>query len=296
MHILFAEFFLSASGNAMYRRVKDVLHPQVLNVSLDSIIEKMSKHLQPAPSEIVQRRRFHMQDRLPNESVAAYVVQLKRIAQHCNFGDSAHLQEMLRNCLVCGITNNKWQQCLLVEEGSLSYNKTLKLLLALEAAKKEVKLLTDGWATAKPQPLQYVLHKRSAPSKQPAAASTKTKPCYRCGGAHDQAKCRFRSAECYFCRKKGHIASVYRQKAKRQLATNAKPKHTVTDEDASEQPEYPMYTIKSATAQPISVELRLNDEPVTMKIDTGATLSIMNKNKYLATWPSKTDAPRLYDY
>ena len=149
---------------------------------------------------------------------------------------------------MCGITNDKWQQRLLAEEGSLSYDKALKLLLALEPAEKEVKVLTDSRATAKPQPLQYVSHKCSAPRKQPAAAAAKTKPCYRCGGAHDQAKRRFRSAECHFCQKKGHIASVCYQKAKRQLATNAKPTHTVAEEDASEQPQYPMYTNKSATA------------------------------------------------
>ena len=63
--------------------------------------------------------------------------------------------------------------------------------------------------------------------------------------------------------------------------------------EEDEHQEYPMYTIKSATAQPISAELLLNDAPVTMEIDTGATLSIMSKQKYLATWPSETDAPPL---
>ena len=94
--------------------------------------------------------------------------------------------------------------------------------------------------------------------------------------------------------KKGHIASVCRQKAKRQSATGSKPTHTVVEaDDVTKQPEYPMYTIKSSAAQPIIVEVRLNDVPVSMEIDTGATLSIISKATYQATWPREEDAPPL---
>ena len=46
---------LSACGDATYRRIKDVLHPQPPGeASLKTIINKMTKHFQPEPSEIVQ--------------------------------------------------------------------------------------------------------------------------------------------------------------------------------------------------------------------------------------------------
>ena len=64
---------------------------------------------------------------------------------------------------------------------------------------------------------------------------------------------------------------VCHQKAKQQ---RAQPTHTVAEADVSQQPEYHMYTIAE---QLISVEMLLNDTPVTMEIDTGATLSIMSK-------------------
>lgn len=40
-------------------------------------------------------------------------VNLRRV-EHCNYGEM--LNQMLRDCLVCGITNEKWQQCLLSED------------------------------------------------------------------------------------------------------------------------------------------------------------------------------------
>ena len=128
---------------------------------------------------------------------------------------------------------------------------------------------------------------RNSPKKQSAA---KAKLCYQCGGAHDQAKCHFRSAKCYFCHKKGHIEVVCHQKAKQQ---QAKPTHTVAETDVSEQLEYPMYTIMSPSAQPITVEMSLNNTSVTMEMDTGATLSVMSKHTYHTMWPTEADAPPL---
>ena len=79
---------LSAVGDSTYRTIKDVLSPQAPGEALiKSIIDKMTKHYQPAPSEIVQRFRFNTRLRRPHETVATYITQLKQLAEHCNFGD-----------------------------------------------------------------------------------------------------------------------------------------------------------------------------------------------------------------
>lgn len=46
-------------------------------------------------------------------------------------------------------------------------------------------------------------------------------------------------------------------------------------------------------ANSMSVELKLNEVPVTMEIDTGASLSIMSKHTYQSTWPRESDTPPL---
>ena len=103
----------------------------------------MTTHLQPQPSEIVQRFRFNNRSRLPQESVATYVTKLKRLAETCKFGDTARLNEMMRDRLVCGVVNEKWQQRLLAED-NLTYEKPFKLLLSVEASEKEVKYLSSS--------------------------------------------------------------------------------------------------------------------------------------------------------
>ncbi len=83
--------------------IKDILFPQAPSiVPLKTIVDKLTAHFQPAPSEIVQRFHFHSRVCCPQETVATYVAQLKQPAEHCKFSDSASLDPMLRNCLVCG--------------------------------------------------------------------------------------------------------------------------------------------------------------------------------------------------
>ena len=168
---------LSAVGDSTYRTIKDVLSPQAPGeASIKSIIDKMTKHYQPAPSEIVQRFRFNTRLRRPHETVATYITQLKQLAEHCNFGNGDRLNKMLRDRLVCGIANEKWQQRLLSEE-KLPYEKARKLLLSLEAAEKEVKDLSVG------EKVVNQVHARQT-RNLPPARNSREQSCHRCGGSH----------------------------------------------------------------------------------------------------------------
>ena len=79
------------------------------DASFTTVVDKMTKHLQPAPSEIVQHCRVNTRVRCPHESVAAYIAELKHLSEHCNFRYAGRLKELLRDRLVCGIGNQKWQ-------------------------------------------------------------------------------------------------------------------------------------------------------------------------------------------
>ena len=159
---------LSACGPVTYRVIRDVLTPEApTDVALDVLIEKMSKHFQPTPSEIVQRFRFNTRVRRPHETVATYVAQLKQLAEHCNFGDT--LEQMLRDRLVCGIGDERWQQRLLAED-TLTYDKAMKLLLSLEAAEKEVKDLSGK------KEVMQIREKHQNPKKVPPKPVSRPPP------------------------------------------------------------------------------------------------------------------------
>ncbi len=81
----------------------------------------------------MQRFKFNSRNRQPNETVVDYVVVLRELAQHCNYGEK--LQEMLRDRLVCGIEADGIQRRLLAE-AELTFEKALKLAQAIETANK----------------------------------------------------------------------------------------------------------------------------------------------------------------
>ena len=47
------------------------------------------------------------------KSIASYVARLQALAEDCEFGDN--LNEMLRDCLVCGVNNEQLQHRLLAQ-------------------------------------------------------------------------------------------------------------------------------------------------------------------------------------
>ncbi len=92
-----------------------------------------SFHFNPKPSIIVSRFEFNTRCQKEGESVSSVVAALRKLTKHCNYG--AVPDEMLRDCIVCGIRNTNTQQCLL-QEADLTYSKAYDLALAAETAQK----------------------------------------------------------------------------------------------------------------------------------------------------------------
>ena len=54
--------------------------------------------------------------------------------------------------------------------------------------------------------------------------------------------------------------------------------------------EYSMYHVRSSHS-PIMIELKLNGTPISMKLDTGAGISIVSKSTYYQLWPESKRPP-----
>ena len=74
---------LSTCSPSTYRTIKNVLTPRApAGVPYEDIVRAMSTHLQPKPSVIVERYKFHSWSRHPEESVADFVAELKRLSEN----------------------------------------------------------------------------------------------------------------------------------------------------------------------------------------------------------------------
>ena len=131
--------FLSVIGPATYKTLRNLVSPDKPgDKPYDALVEALSKHYKPKPSEIVERFKFHSRVRKAGESVATFVSELRCLSEFCNFGET--LEDMIRDRLVCGINDDAIQKRMLAEP-TLSYKKAVELVLSMETAAQSMKEL-----------------------------------------------------------------------------------------------------------------------------------------------------------
>ena len=305
---------LSCCGPQTYQLVKNLLAPEKpSDKTYTEIVGLVGGHLNPKPSIIVQRFIFHSRGRRESESVASYVTELRRLSEHCGFGET--LQDMLRDRLVCGI-NDAGIQRRLLSESELTYKKAFDMALGVESAERNAKDLQSQKGEA--------IHMIEVSAKQGAQASgkvgqntsnnadqvsdnvfalnTSSQPratlrnqgvsCYRYGGRHQSKDCNFKEATCYNCHKRGHLAKVCRTKPGSD-STARRGMHYLghDNEDANHDPEYSLYNIKELVTAPLKVSVMVCGTKIGMEIDTGATKSIMSRETFFRLWPSSNAPP-----
>ena len=109
------------------------------NKTFSEIVTILKRHLSPKPLLIAERFRFHKRDQREDESINTYVAEIKKLPKHCEFGTV--LNDSLRDRFVCGLHNEIIQKRLLVET-SLTFEKALKIAIAMETATKDAVELT----------------------------------------------------------------------------------------------------------------------------------------------------------
>ena len=168
----------------------------------------MKAHREPKPSVVVLHYQFNSRQRATSETVAEYVAALRRLAEHCSFGDT--LDEMLRDRFVCGIADSVVQKRLL-SESDLTFTKAVSIAQAAELADKgsEEIRVSPGDLPENIHKFSHVTNSVNSSQKHTDVVAKDRLPtgtCYCCGGKHSHSTCPFKFEECHFCKKRGHIA------------------------------------------------------------------------------------------
>ena len=128
---------LSSSGSKTYKLFHGLTAPaKPGDKTFAELVKLIKNHLSPKPNPIAERFRFNTRDRQSEESVANYVAEFRRLTEHCEYGTS--LNEMLRDCLVCGIKHDHIQHRLLSEGAQLTLEKALQIAQSMENCYKTV--------------------------------------------------------------------------------------------------------------------------------------------------------------
>ncbi|KAJ8035756.1 hypothetical protein HOLleu_19529 [Holothuria leucospilota] len=276
--------FLSLIGADAYKLLRNLVSPEKPgDKTYKDLVEIMGKHQNPTPSETVQRCKFNSRFRKQGESVSSYVAELRAVAEYCNYGTT--LNDMLRDRLVCGINNDRIQRNLL-SKSSLTFETALEIAIGLEIASKNSDDLKQTFQQATPtqhseQSVQFIPKGKGKVGKSNRKSGQKT-ACYRCGGMnHAPQDCWFKDKACNECGKIGHKAKVCRSKKVKQV------NDTSDNYEPSQEPgpEY-LFNVRSRNRGPITVQVKVNEKPLTMELDTGASLSLMSHKTFKKMWPN----------
>ncbi|KAK8772157.1 hypothetical protein V5799_024599 [Amblyomma americanum] len=206
--------FLTCCGSSTYSLLRSLLTPKTPDqVSIDKIFSVLSGHYIPKPSVVVCRFRFNSHSRQPEESVSDYTASPKKLSANCECG--TFLPDMLQDRLVCGINDASMQRRLL-EEPNLTFESPVKLLIAMETAKRDSSMLMQAQGMTKAQTAHSAMSKKM---KQ-------TISCYRCGEPHYATVCQHAKSRCNACSKIGHLARVCRSKGADMKQENVPMKHS----------------------------------------------------------------------
>ena len=186
---------MTVIGSKAYGLLRNLLSPaKPVEKEFDAIVQVMQNHLNPRPLIIAERFKFHRRSQGGNESVAQYVAELRKLSERCDFGE--YLEQALRDCLVCGLVNEKVQQRLL-SESDLSLKKAFEIAQGMEAAQKETYEMRSSTSEGDRQ--VNIISRR---------------PCTRCGKQnHHPDRCFYKDQEMQSLRKKrSHSENVSREK------------------------------------------------------------------------------------
>ncbi|XP_075553490.1 uncharacterized protein LOC142586122 [Dermacentor variabilis] len=109
-------------------------------LTYEEVVEVLSEHYSPKRHEITESYKFFSRCQAEGEPVNEFLVDIRRIADNCNFGSA--LDRMLRDRIVCGIRSGALQKQLLAQR-ELTLEDAEAMALAAEAADRRLPVLGE---------------------------------------------------------------------------------------------------------------------------------------------------------
>lgn len=199
----------------------------------------------------------------------------------CIQGES---DEQLLARIISGMRNSSLKEKLLTEDDSkLKIEDVVNRLYAAERATVAAKELSSASATAEVhkvfQKKKQTFHKGKFVKKE---TTNRDVVCFCCGlRGHAKPDCRFKESGCFRCGEKGHTIRVCRQKPRRQ-GNNSVEQVEEAEEELQEKAVNYLLRMEAdlAANKKAYLTVQLNNQPLEMEVDSGATFSLIGRQTF----------------
>ncbi|CAK1598012.1 unnamed protein product [Parnassius mnemosyne] len=276
-----------------YRLVRNLAYPQDLeSLSYSNLAKLLDGHFKPKKCSFVDKEKFFGATRNPGESLGDWAARLRGLASNCDFGTA--LETNLRDRFVLGLGPGPEQDKLFEHDPS-----TLTLSVAMELAEQaayarqaKVMLCTSEHAPIKEEPVYRAKFQGQGDSgaviRRPNAGRTsagRDQPrdfsrCSVCGlKNHQSDKCRYKSYKCQKCGEKGHLKKVCDSVNRSRMYHIESVSEPEQVKDSSCE-ECHNFNLRYVTDKPISIDVIIGNQCMTMELDSGSSKSVISYNTY----------------
>lgn len=263
-----AKVFLANVDPELYERLRVLVRPAVpKELSLKSLFEALDGHFVTKVNRRAERFKFNRTKQEAGESIADYLARLREAAKDCKFGEFiteaspagaklrlTALEDALLDRFVMGIRNVAVQQRLL-ETDPETLLEAVNLASTLQMAIAEREAAQVQVVEEEPEEICAVnatgrnAAGRNATGRNPATGGGEL--CHRCGNPkHELALCPGRNVRCRSCGSIGHFAKWCKTQK--------------------------VQTVASGSSDPLNINLKINNHPVTATLDTGACKNLIS--------------------
>ena len=285
--------FIIAIGPKLFQLVKDLLYPDTYeNKSLLEIQTLIKEHISPRPLMIPSRHTLLNRKQQEGENITQFITQLRKLAPSCRY-PATMLSTILRDVFVGGLKDKNILDRLF-EEDDISLDKTLEIALAIEKASQS----TNQILSVPYHPVNKLVN-TDRPSNKKLNFHSKEKKCYRCASTmHTSRFCKEKNLKCTYCKKPNHVSEVCFAKDKTLNVNSLENKHMMTEcsTDATDSSDtlcniLPIYNIQSESHEPLIINVRVNEHPLSLELDTGSAVTVIDMNTLHSILPEERIVP-----
>lgn len=232
---------------------------------LQPLLKHFETHFKPRTNVAYERYKFFMRKQIKGESVDQFITDLQNRAKQCELGSLE--DSLIKTCITCGVLNDKIRQRLL-EEDEITLEAAIKITKSIECSIQQAETMTSvAESTSEVQAVNRSTTKKK--HFQAKARMQNQKECGRCGGKHRFGSCPAKKAKCSFCSKLGHYSK---------LCWSSRIKNINIAE--SNEDLFIGSVSDESNPRDWKVQLKINNNIVSFKIDTGAMANVLCKKDF----------------